>query len=164
MYLLSIKHKMNIYLFLIKKGEPKTILPMKLKHLPYLLHFHSNFLSLPREIATTYSGNLSILLKIPIANLQRCLGWISTPPPFSPKGFTQCVPSLPEQQPLACPTAGVGEQPDSSCPTGAMWLSPPTWTRTHMLSTGLGIHLPSSAPRLRFQAAATAWFTENNIL
>lgn len=28
---------------------------------------------------------------------------------------------------------------------------------------GLGIHLPSSAPRLRFQAAATAWFTENNI-
>ena len=94
MYLLSIKHKMNIYLFLIKKGEPKTILPMKLKHLPYLLHFHSNFLSLPREIATTYSGNLSILLKIPIANLQRCLGWISThthPPIFSQRLHTVCA-------------------------------------------------------------------------
>ena len=136
---------------------------MKLKHLPYLPHFHSNFLSLPREIATTYSGNLSILLKNTYCQPTALFGVDSRPPPFSPKGFTLCVPSLPEEQPLACLTARVGEQPDCSCPTGATWLSPPTWTRTHMLSTGLGIHLPSSAPRLRFQAAATAWFTENNI-
>lgn len=28
---------------------------------------------------------------------------------------------------------------------------------------GLGPHLPSSTPRLRLQAAATAWLTENNV-
>ena len=62
---------------------------MKLKH----LHFHSNFLSLPREITITYSGTLSILLKIPIANLHHYLGWIF-PPHFSPKAsHGVCYPS-----------------------------------------------------------------------
>ena len=86
MYLLSIKHKMNLYLFLIKKREQKTILSMKLKH----LHFHSNFLSLPREITITYSGTLSILLKIPIANLHHYLGWIF-PLIFPQRRHTVCA-------------------------------------------------------------------------
>ena len=130
---------------------------MKLKH----LHFHSNFLSLPREIAITYSGTLSILFKNTDCQPAPLFG-VDFPPSFFPKGVTRCVLSLPEQA-LVCLSAGAGEQPDSSFPTGTMWLSPPAWTRTHTLSVGLGIHLPSSAPRLRFQAAATSWFTGNNI-
>lgn len=111
--------------------------------------------------AITYSENLSIL-KNTYCQPTALFG-VDFPLIFSQNITTVCaVP--PEQQPLVYLAARVGEQPDSSCPTGAIWLSPPTWTGTHMLPTGLGIHLSSSTARLRFQAADTAWFTETIFL